>query len=251
MPNTAAGYYFADGSTPMSAEDISAAEATAAEAVFSGFQTGNYFFRQTVYFTATDTFDKADYPWLRAVRVRCYGAGGGGGGAEGSGSSGASAASGGGSGSFAESWILLADLGASETVTVGALGAGGVNANGGGGGASSFGAHVVAGGGGGGARGVRATSSATAGGAGGVATAGDLQCNGTPAGWARVGSNFVSSFSNGAPSVLGGGGLASDNADAPDTDTFGAGGGGGTCTLSINRNGGDGGAGYVVVELFA
>lgn len=33
MPTTAGGYYFADGATPMSAEDISAAEATAAQGV--------------------------------------------------------------------------------------------------------------------------------------------------------------------------------------------------------------------------
>jgi hypothetical protein len=41
MPTTPSGYYFADGSTPMSAEDISAAEATSAQLVFNNLAARN------------------------------------------------------------------------------------------------------------------------------------------------------------------------------------------------------------------
>lgn len=41
MPTTASGFYFADASTPMSAEDISAAEATAAQGVIDNLVTDN------------------------------------------------------------------------------------------------------------------------------------------------------------------------------------------------------------------
>jgi hypothetical protein len=42
---------------------------------FIGFR-----FKEAVYFTSNGTFTKADYPWLRAIRVRLVGGGGGGGG---------------------------------------------------------------------------------------------------------------------------------------------------------------------------
>ena len=54
MPTTAAGYYFADGSTPMSAEDISAAEASASQTVFNTI-------------SARSTFGVADLDALAAL----------------------------------------------------------------------------------------------------------------------------------------------------------------------------------------
>jgi len=54
MPTTASGYYFADGSTPMSAEDISAAEASASQTVFNTI-------------SARSTFGVADLDALAAL----------------------------------------------------------------------------------------------------------------------------------------------------------------------------------------
>ena len=51
--------------------------------VFDGTNWVNlegYVYVDTVYFTSSGTFTKATYPWLRAIRVKCQGAGGGGGG---------------------------------------------------------------------------------------------------------------------------------------------------------------------------
>jgi hypothetical protein len=39
-----------------------------------------FVFKETIYYTSNGTFAKADYPWLRAIRVRTIGGGGGGGG---------------------------------------------------------------------------------------------------------------------------------------------------------------------------
>jgi hypothetical protein len=39
-----------------------------------------YQYRERFTFTSSGTFVKADYPWLRAIRVRCVGGGGAGGG---------------------------------------------------------------------------------------------------------------------------------------------------------------------------
>jgi hypothetical protein len=122
--------------------------------VFDGTNWVNltgYVFVQTVYFTSSGTFSKADYPWLRAIRVKCQGAGGGGGGIPATGAGEIGAGSGGGGGVYAESFITdIAGLDASVTVTRGAGGAGataGAN-QGSAGGTSSFGSLVSANGGG-------------------------------------------------------------------------------------------------------
>jgi len=246
MPNTASGYYFADGSTPMSAEDISAAEATAAEAVFSGFQTGNYFFRQTVRFTSSGTFafTKADYPWLRAVRVKCVAPG-----APGSGGNSTSrGTAGGGAGETAESWILVADLAASEAVVVGAgpTCATGDTAPDDAPDTTFGGTKVVAKGG------EAAASSGILSPAGGTGGTGDFLI---PGGWGSPGGFSDTSGGNGGASSMGGGGggaywstSASTNGNpglAPGS------GGGGAFRSGSNVAGGKGADGVVIVELFA
>jgi hypothetical protein len=108
-----------------------------------------YTLSETVYFTASGTFTKATYPWLRAIRVRCQGGGGGGAGA-GVTFAEVAAGRGGGGGVYAESFITdIAGLASSVTVTVGAAGAGGATGTNAGtaGGTSSFGALVSAPGG--------------------------------------------------------------------------------------------------------
>lgn len=204
--------------------------------------TDAYRYVDTVYFTSSGTFTKADYPWLRAIRVKCQGAGGGGG----AGTIDYRCGSGGGGGAYAEDFITdIVSLSASETVTVGAKGLGGVAASGSSGGASSFGSVVVCGGG---AFGVVPTN---AGGAGGtVSTSNELIINGSNGGWGGQytdGGNGLGGHSFlgfGAPnSIAGGGGLPG----LP----YGGGGSGGYRFTSTTRQGGDGADGIVIVELYA
>jgi hypothetical protein len=84
-----------------------------------GLPSNAFAFVETVYFTSNGTFTKADYPWLRAIRVKCQGGGGGGGRAVATSSSTVSAGDGGGGGGYAESFITnIASLDASVTVTL-------------------------------------------------------------------------------------------------------------------------------------
>jgi hypothetical protein len=119
------------------------------------FNTGYRFNQRLSYGTAgTYTFNKADYPWLRAIKVCLQGAGGGGGGARATTGSQQSYGDGGGGGAYGE--VFITDIGAmtsSSTITVGAAGAAGTTtANAGAGGNSSFASNItyVAGGGAGG-----------------------------------------------------------------------------------------------------
>lgn len=93
------------------------------------FAGQGYQYLTTVYYTSDGTFVKADYPNLRAIRVICVGGGGGGGGAAATSSGNSAVAGGGGGGSYVESFVLESDLNASETVTIGTGGAGGVAGN--------------------------------------------------------------------------------------------------------------------------
>lgn len=199
----------------------------------------------TVRFTASGSFVKANYPWLRAVRVRLVGGGGGGGGAALTGRSGG----GGGGGGYAEAMLAASALAASVTVTVGAGGT--VSAgdtDGGAGGTTSFGAHVVATGGGGGGMG-----SDPHGGVPGVGTTGDFLTSGqggmpTNIGAAGQGSGL------GGGSLLGGGAEGrkpGTTAAGADAQGYGGGGSGAYRNTDGGSAGGLGKAGVVIVELFA
>src|SRR5690606_1045796 len=85
-----------------------------------------YTYGGTVYFTSSGTFDKGDYPGLKAIMVEMVGGGGGAGGSAATGANQTAAAPGGGAGAYARSFILESDLASSEAVTVGTGGAGGV-----------------------------------------------------------------------------------------------------------------------------
>jgi hypothetical protein len=102
-----------------------------------------------VRFTANGTFTKADYPWARRGLWRVQGPGGGGGGCAATGAGEAAAAGGAQGGDYVEAIIEMADLGANETVTVPAGGAGGSAGanNGATASAASVGTHLVAAGG--------------------------------------------------------------------------------------------------------
>src|SRR5690606_33936365 len=68
---------------------------------------------ETLYFTSSGTFKKADYPWLARVRVRVQGAGGGGGGAAAPSAGQAAEGGGGGSGGYCEKVLQVGELAAS------------------------------------------------------------------------------------------------------------------------------------------
>jgi hypothetical protein len=219
-----------------------------------------YQYRETIYYTSSDEFVKADFPWLKAIRVRCVGGGGGGGGAGTTASNTIAIGSNGAGGNYAESFITdIAGLDASVTVTRGAGGAAsaaGVS-NGGAGDTSSFGSLVVAGGGGGGfGNGAGTVPSWGAGAPAPSATAtGDLVIFGdSPDSPNRIALFFVlfpklaGSFLSGSPRQDGTGNGVNGNAG----QLFGGGGGGGGNANSqgTNRSGGAGGNGIVIVDLF-
>jgi hypothetical protein len=114
-----------------------------------------YRYLTTLYYATEGTFSftKSSYLGLRAVRVKCQGAGGGSGGVGASGASERGGGGGGAGGNYVETFITdVSGMASSVTVTVGAGGAGGsagVN-NGSTGGTSSFGSYASATGGGGG-----------------------------------------------------------------------------------------------------
>ncbi len=220
--------------------------------------------RQVVTFTASGTFTKATYPWLRAIRVRAVGGGGGGGGASQTTASTASGGGSGGGGEYREYFTTdIASLGASISVTVGAGGTGGgasglTTANPGDPGTTtSFGTLVTAGGGGGGGGSLHESAPRASSGAGGIGgtggSGGYVAVRGTdgepavlftdrmavPAGGStplspqRSSGVTVTGAAGSAGHLYGGGGLGAIN----------------TANQSA-RAGGDGASGIVIVELY-
>ena len=196
--------------------------------------------RQVIYYTSSGTFVKANYPWLRAIRVRCQG--GGGGGATRSAEANSSGAGGTG-GSYAESFITdIAGLDASVTVTRGGggAGAGTVTADGGLGVASSFGSLVVG-------AGTLQGSGGDLAGLPGTST-GDLIFVG------QTGQNGARSISlpggAGGSSHLGGGGRGGRSDPAGGAGVAGGQYGGGGGGSSRANNAGAGADGIVIVELY-
>lgn len=218
--------------------------------------------KQIVTFTASGTFTKASYPWATNAKITVVGGGGAGGGAEGTGLNDMSGGSGGGAGGTAIVQVTTASLAASETVTIGAGGAGVSAANGGNGATTSFGTIAVATGGNGGLFGLDIGANRTYdGGSGGIGTTGTLLMAGsagTPA--------ILLAASPNEPCIAGGGGLSSFGGSGRETTwnqstaSFGqngeagpvpGAGGGGAASFEVgtNRLGGDGADGIVVIEL--
>jgi hypothetical protein len=217
-----------------------------------------YRYVSTVYFTSSGTFEKADYPWLRAIRVKCQAGGGGGGGCSITGVSEGSLGTGGGGGGYAESFITdIAGLASSVTVTRGAGGDGGTAGNNAGsaGGSSSFGSLVAAAGGLGGGGATAAAVLFRTPVAGGDGTTGDLLVPGAPSLLATLNvSQSIFVQSTGGGSFLGAGALArTSNGNGIAGKAFGGGGSAGANGVSQGtaRAGGDGGNGIVIVELYA
>jgi hypothetical protein len=265
---------FPDTSTPIDAASldtmdagIAAAQGTADQALADAntIATTGYRFVETVYFTSSGNFVKASYPYLRAIRVKCQGAGGGGGGAVTTGASQSAYGTGGGGGGYAESFITdIAGLSSSVTVTVGAGGAGGAAGgnNGSAGSNSSFGSTVIGNGGPGG-NGITNVQTATAGamqqfGVAGGGGTGNLVINGGASPDARdSGLPTLAHRSPGGGSFLAPVNLQSlsgaAGVDGLAGRIYGGGGsaGGNSASQGTARAGGVGGAGIVIVELYA
>lgn len=221
---------------------------------------GGYQYRETVYFTSSGTFVKADYPWLKAIRVRCVGGGAAGGNIRTT-STNANpvGCGGGGGGGYAESFITdIAGLDASVTVTRGAGGNGDTTSDRGqAGSASSFGALVVAEGGLGGFSSALLSPGTYfgRGGEGGLGTSGDFQSTGYAGSVGGPGTQLACGGSGGG-SLLGGFGVGTSvaqNNGAVGGNAQGPGGGGGGA-VRINGStlyaGGNGSAGFIIVDLF-
>ena len=211
---------------------------------------------EIVTFTGDADFEKGDYPWLRAVRVRCQGGGGGGAGAQADPGEQVVATAGSGGG-YSESFIAdLSTVTDPISVTVGAggaRGAAGQNA-GANGGASSFGSLVVANGGsGGGVVGSFSVPITFIGTPGAAPGTGDIAAPGQ----ASIGpfglSGTQGTSGQGGDSVLGAGGGARVGSGGAGLDAsgFGAGGGGAKDRDNTARAGGAGAPGIVIVELYA
>lgn len=215
-----------------------------------------YRFGETVPFTVSGTFEKADYDGLRAVRVRLVGGGGPGGNAVATGGSQYSGGGGGEGGCYAEAWLDVSLLDTSETVTVGAAGttAGATDAAS----TSSFGALVVGPGGQGGSA---LTAAGTIGVANGgssnqLATAvGDLIIPGMEGGRCLRNATSWVQGGVGGNSILGHGGImkfvVAGTAAASSGRGYGAGGGGALNGPSQSATGAGGAtAGIVLVDVY-
>lgn len=218
---------------------------------------------RTTVFTANGTWNNmfdASY-----IVVHLLGAGGGGGGSQGQANFSCGGASGAGGGGCSK-YILASSLGATEAVSIGAAGVGGLSTptSGSQGGTTSFGAHCSASGGEGGFYTITSASGFTGFTAlGGVGMGGDINFRGSPG--FNVGTQYGSYCSsapggNGALPIGGPGARgyniknitdasAGDNAAA----NSGGGGGGGVSAYSAasNQSGGNGGSGLCVVYEFA
>ena len=189
-------------------------------------------------FTASGTWTKPT--GLKYAIVEISGSGAGGGSALNT--SGNASGGGGGGGGYCKKLIAAASLGATETVTIGALGAGGAPSSGGSnGGNSTFGAILTANGGTGGAH-------EGEGGAGGTATGGDINIAGGKGG---DGDSLLLTGRYGGYSFYGFGGAPS-KADGSNAGVgYGSGGSGATDSGDAGGDtGGNGTAGICIVTEY-
>ena len=208
-------------------------------------------------------------PGTECCIIECVGGGGGAGGAQAAIATEYMVGGGGGSGAYTRVVKTAADIGASQSVTVGGGGLGGTGNlaipqnNGGNGDATSLGALCIANGGGGGLG--ASAAQYPLGGTGGTAgtpAAGEIHSQGAAGQSGSYNNNTNAGFivygtGAGAPSVLGGGSLAFLGSTATHGTTagnYGGGGSGGSIHGQVTlgwTNGGAGSPGIVIVTEFA
>lgn len=204
-------------------------------------------------YTANDTWTKPT--GVDFIIVEALGGGGGGGGADVDAGPGSGCGAGGGAGGYAREKIAAASLGATETVTIGALGAAGAAGNNAGsnGGNTTFGAHVTANGGtGGGSMPAAGSVQRVAGGAGGTASGGDINITGQNGGDCLRNANTFQLGGRGADSIIYGTGGAEiwgvSSLTGRAGTGYGSGGGGAAADDGgVDSAGGAGTVGIVVV----
>jgi len=216
-----------------------------------GYHAAGYVLGEILYFTSSGTFVKANYPGLRAVKVKVQGGGGGGGGRQGGTTS---VGAGGGGGGYGEKFILVDDLASNESISVGQGGSGRPANTGTAGWASLFGNHITASGGGAGEWTTTANTTAQ-GGSGGSVTGADFSVPGQDGQQGRIyqGDNDHIYFpGSGGSSFLGLGGVAlTPGQTGPGRAGTGWGAGGsGAAGGPSDGPGGDGQPGIVIVELY-
>ena len=184
-------------------------------------------------FTASGTWTKpSGYAPGTMVKLQAWGGGGSG--------SGYAQGGGGGGGGYNERWVRLTDLGATETITIGAGGAAQTaTAAGNDGGNTTIGSLLTAYGGKGGNP---ALGAYQGGGGGGTISKGDASCNGGGPG----GGIYSTSAGTGQNSVYGGGAGGGTNFGQPGDSYWGGGGGAAGSMVAAGGDsvwGGGGGAG--------
>lgn len=211
---------------------------------------------ETVIFTVSGNFDKADYPNMRALRGKGVAGGGGSGGTQATAAGQNASSGGGGGGEYFEFEIPVSALAASEPVTIGAGGAGGAAGlnNGGTGGTTSFGAHASAIGGQGGLAGSATATNAAAdggdGGTGGTVGPGGINIQGGPGGAGFVIGGVRLRNHSGGASQLGNGAQIAQTTAAQAGQNYGSGAGGASQLASSAALAGAAGApGIILLEV--
>lgn len=223
--------------------------------IFSNQDSGRLLQIRT--FTSAGTATYTPTAGTKWIRARLVGGGGGGAGAAATGASQYSVGGGGGSGAYSEGLFTIAQIGASQTVTIGVGGAGGNVGNGAPGGTSSLGSLMTAPGGFAGSFQVVTTTNAEFGrGLGGTAGAGGVfNFPGNQGGYGSViGTNGHGGEGAGSPMFggAGGGNSTSVNTGASGASAPGAGGGGATNTPgSSSFQGGAGMSGALEILEYA
>jgi hypothetical protein len=207
--------------------------------------------RNIQYFTASGTYTKPS--WLKFAIVEVQGAGGGGAGC-GTTAGQVGVGRGGCAGGYGKSKINAGDIGATETVTIGAGGNGATSGTATDGGASSFGAHITATGGAAGNQVNNVTGESYVQSNPGAAAFGgnilNIRGGGVEAAWCSMTLNLAIA-SQGGDSVMGRGGSSQtgDGVTAGDGSGYGSGGGGAGMRDgdTTNSSGGDGAGGNIIV----
>jgi hypothetical protein len=188
---------------------------------------------------------------LHHILIKGTGGGGSGGGVAATGAGEVAASTGGGAAGYFEKIIYAADLGSTETVTIGAGAAAPSAGNNAGntGNTTSFGTHCSATGGGPGVGGANTTGSTfNVGGDGGTATGGNLNIPGQSGGSRSIVDGQRSLGGAGGSNPLGSGGKTGLSVNGQGGQGYGSGGGG---VISVQnqsaRSGGDGAIGEIVV----